>query len=333
MSEYRIKRPNYARKHISVFFLALALMGWAMPAAADTPPGLTDMLNTVAAKDDKPTFDTMVAVALETWPESRTDILKAASDIRADWLTADSKQELADAEQAAIDAEKKSRARGIIWYLDPSLWNVSAQFGGSTSTGDTNVQSANFGLALNRDFGKKWSHAFNFDFDFSRNSGAVNYRRVQARYVTMYKAWDTVFVGNYIEYDSNRFSGFEHRIIEGLGLGTHLFKTARHSLQYEGGLGFRFNKFEITGDTSIEFLGRVAGTYELKLTDNIKFKDQASAIFGTSSFTFDNRASLDAQINTRLTARVSLQLQYESNLPAFAAPWDTITRATLVYKF
>jgi putative salt-induced outer membrane protein len=318
------------KKHF-VIFIAL-MLGWAMPATAATPPGLEDMLKTAVAKGDEAAFDTMVAMALETWPSSRVDILTVASGIQANWLSASYRQEVASAEQAAIEAEKKSRARGIIWYLDPSLWNVTAQLGASTSTGDTDEQSIAFGLAMSREF-DKWEHDINLDFDFARSRSTTTRRRLQARLNTLYKAWEGIYVANYLEVDFNRFSGFDYRVLDSLGLGTQLLKSDRQSLRLEGGPGVRFNKFEDTGETSTEFLGRVSSTYELKLTDNIDFKDQASAIFGTGSFTFDNRASLSAQINTSLAARLSFQVQYDSDAPVASAPWDTITRATLVYKF
>lgn len=319
-----------AKKHL---FVSLALLfGWAVPATAATPPGLEDMLKTAAAKDDERAFDTVVAMALETWPGDRVDILKAASGVQASWLSAGYRQEVASAEQAAIDAEKKSRARGIIWYLDPSLWNVTAQFGASTSTGDTDEQSVALGLSMNRSF-DKWDHNIYVDFDFARSNGFTTRRRLLNRFDTVYKAWDKIYVANYLELDFNRFSGFDYRILDSIGLGTQLVKTDRQSLRLEGGPGVRFNKFEGTGATSTEFLGRISSTYNLKLTDNIDFKDQASLILGTGSFTFDNRASIGAQINTRLSARLALQVQYDSDAPLGAAPWDTITRATLVYKF
>lgn len=319
------------KKQIFVSLLLL-LFGWVSPASAATPPGLEDMLKTAAAKGDERAFDTVVAMALETWPADRVDILKAASSVQASWLAAGYRQEVAAAEQAAIEAEKKSRARGIIWYLDPSLWNVTAQFGASTSTGDTEEQSVALGLAMTRDF-DKWHHDINVDFDFARSNGFTTRRRLLTRFDTVYKAWDKIYVANYLEVDFNRFSGFDYRILDSIGLGTQLIKTDRQSLRLEGGPGVRFNKFEGTGATSTEFLGRVSTTYNLKLTDNIDFKDQASLILGTGSFTFDNRASIGAQINTRLAARLALQVQYDSDAPPGGAPWDTITRATLVYKF
>lgn len=291
------------------------------------------MLKTAVANGDEALFDTLVETALETWPASRLDILKAANDIQREWVAMPLRNEVKQAEAAAEEVERKSRARGLIYFLDPTLWNTTAQFGAATSTGDTDEQSIALGIAMSRDFGEKWEHDFNLDFDFARSQGATTRRRILTRLNTTYKAWDDLFLSNYFEADFNRFSGFDYRLLDSVALGVKLVDTDRQKLRLEGGPGVRLNKFEEDGSTSTEFLGRVSSTYELKLTDNIDFKDQASMIFGTGSITFDNRATFGAQINSSLAARLSFQVQYDSDTPVEAAAWDTLTRATLVYKF
>lgn len=309
----------------------LAAVG-SVAVHADTPAGVQDML-TSAAEESRSSFDTVLRLALETWPEARLDILQTANNVRREWLTPVLITEIEAAEKAAVEAERKSRARGIWYYLDPSLWNAQAQLGATTSTGDTDEQAVSAGLQFSRAFGEHWEHDLNIDFDFARSNGNTTRRRLLTRYETLYKPWDDLYVLNYLEIDFNRFSGFDYRILDNIALGTQLIKNDRHSWRFEGGPGVRFNKFEDTGETETEFLGRVSTTYDLKLTDNINFNERASMIFGTGSITFDNRAALSAKINSSLSARLAFQVQYDSDVPPGAAAWDTLTRATLVYAF
>lgn len=313
---------------------AMALMAVQSVAShAATPAGVEDMLKTAVLGEDRAAFDAIMKMALETWPSDRVDILKTASGLRSEWMLPPLLQEVAAADAAAVAAEKKSRARGIMYFLDPKLWNTQAQVGAASSTGDTDEQSLSVGLRFNRDFGERWEHDLNLDFDFARSQGTTTRRRLLTRYETIYKPWKKFYVLNYVEIDLNRFSGFDYRILDNVALGAQLVKTDRQSLRLEGGPGVRFNKFEDTGATETEFLGRLSSTYDLKLTDNIGFNDRVSMIFGTGSLTFDNRATVSAQINSSLQARVAFQVQYDSDAPAAAAAWDTITRATLVYSF
>ncbi|WP_262693322.1 DUF481 domain-containing protein [Kordiimonas aquimaris] len=309
----------------------LATIGFGTVHAA-TPPGVEDMLKS-AAEENRATFDIVLRLALDTWPDARLDILQTASAVRSEWLEAPQIEEIAVAEAAAVEAERKSRARGILYYLDPSLWNAQAQVGATSSTGDTDEQAVSAGLQFNRAFGERWEHNLNLDFDFARSNGFTTRRRLLTRFETLYKPWKQFYVLNYLEIDLNRFSGFDYRILDNVAIGAQLFKNDRQSLRLEGGPGVRLNKFEDTGATETEFLGRISSTYDLKLTDNINFNDRASVIFGTGSITFDNRAAVSAQINTSLSARLAFQVQYDSDAPLGSAAWDTLTRATLVYAF
>lgn len=311
----------------------VAVAGFSGSAYADTPAGIEDLLKTAIVNDDQKAFDMVVDMAVETWPASRLNILQLASTLRREWLTENEVKELLDAEAEAVEAERKSRARGIIYYLDPSLWNAQAQVGAASSTGDTDEQSASLGVSFSREFGSLWEQSLNIDFDFARSQGDTTRRRLLTRVETLYKPWKDLYLLNYLEVDLNKFSGFDYRILDNVALGTQLIKTDRQSLRLEGGPGVRFNKFEDTGLTETEFLGRISSTYDLKLTDNLSFNDKASVIFGTGSMTIDNRASFAAQINSSLAARLSFQVQYDSEAPLGAAAWDTLTRATLVYDF
>lgn len=318
----------------ALFIVLVTTFGiMSSPVTADTPAGVEDMLKTALAADDRAKFDTIMDMALATWPASRMDILRTVQSLRNDWLSDGERQEIADAIAAEVEAERKSRARGIWYFLDPKLWNAQAQAGAAASTGDTDEQAVSLGLSFNRDFGEKWSHDLNLDFDYARSEGETTRRRVLTRYEALFRPNKVLNLINYFEADFNKFSGFEYRILDNIAVGAHLVKNKRQSLRLEGGPGIRLNKFEDTGLTDTEFLGRLASTYNLKLTDNITFQDRASIIFGGTSTTFDNRAMLGAQINSSLAARLTVQVQYDSGAPIGASAWDSITRATLVYDF
>lgn len=320
--------------HIRNLIVAFTFFGaFSTTAMAQAPDGVEALLKTAIVNEDRAQFDTVMNMALATWPASRLDILRAAEALRSEWLSPEERQAIADAAAAAAEAERKSRARGLGYFMDPKLWNVQAQLGAAASTGDTDEQALSLGLSLKRDFGKKWSHAINLDFDYARSEGDTTRRRILARHEAIFRPTSALNIINYLEADFNKFSGFEYRILENIAVGTHLIKNKTHSLRVEGGPGIRFNKLEVTGLTDSEFIGRLASTYDWAITDNISFQDRASIIFGATSTTFDNRASVGAQINSALAARLTVQVQYDSAAPATAAPWDTITRATLVYDF
>jgi putative salt-induced outer membrane protein len=337
---------NVMRKKMAVHaVLACIVAGMvtAVPAnaAADPSAGVVEMLKTAAAANDKATFDTLLETALKTWPKKRVALLKSARTISETWMSQGYLDELAAAKAAQEAAEAASRARGIMYYLDPTLWDGQAQLGASTSSGDSDEQGVSAALSFERAFGPKWNHSLNFKFDFGRSEGVTTRQRFVGQYEVMWKPWKDAFLLNFTELELDKFSGFDYRVVENIAIGTQVFRSANQSLRVEGGPGIRISGVEETledgllvpAHTNKEFLGRVSSTYELKLTDNLTFRDRASAIFGTESTTLENWAQFSARINSHMQARLSFEVKYDSLAPIGTAAWDTATRATLVYDF
>lgn len=312
-------------------------------AIADVPKGFDAMLQTAVANNDQGTFDAILDTALATWPDDREAILAFAKGLKADWMAPAQIQEVTESEERAKAAEEASRARGIIYYLDPALWNGQAELGATSSTGDADEQSISLGLSFHRDFGKRWSHDIDMDFDLGRANGLTTRERFVTKLETMWRAWDEAYLVNYTEFELDKFSGYDYRIIENIGVGYQLLNTSKQSLRLEGGPGFRISAVETTyddfgdilvpGSTQTEFLGRISSTYELKLSDSLAFKDRASVVIGVDMTTVENWMQFSARINSHLMARLSFEVKYESEPPIGTAAWDTITRASLVYDF
>ncbi len=333
---------NVMTKKVAMLGLLACILP-AVPAIAATDPsaGVIEMLKTAAAANDKDTFDTLLETALKTWPAKRIALLKSARTISETWMPQAYLDELAAAKAAEEAAEAASRARGIMYYLDPKLWEGQAQLGGSTSSGDSDEQGVSAALSFERAFGPKWNHSFNFKFDFGRSEGVTTRQRFVGQYEVMWKPWTDVFLLNFTELELDKFSGFDYRVIENIAVGTEVFRSANQSLRVEGGPGIRISGVEATledgmvvpAHTSKEFLGRLSSTYELKLSDNLTFKDRISAIYGTESTTLENWAQFSARINSHMQARLSFEVKYDSLAPIGTSAWDTATRATLVYDF
>lgn len=314
------------------------------PAAiADGSKGYDKLLATAVTSDDRATFDVILQTALATWPSDREAILALAKGLKAEWMEPAQIQEVEEAEARKIAAEEASKARGIIYYLDPALWNGQAELGATSSTGDTDEQSISMGLSFHRDFGKRWSHDLDLNFDLGRNSGETTRQRFVTKYEAIWRPWNGLYAVNYTELEVDKFSGYDYRVIENIGIGYQLVDTDRQKLRLEGGPGIRISRVEATFDdlgallsptmTETEFLGRISSTYELKLSDTVSFKDRASVLVGVDMTTVENWMELTARINAHLAARMSFEVKYESAPPAGTAAWDTITRAALVYDF
>jgi putative salt-induced outer membrane protein len=311
--------------------------------AAASDMGYDALLQTAVASDNRATFETILDTALATWPDDREAILALAQSLKPEWLEPAQVAEVAEAEKRKAAAEKASRDRGIIYYLDPALWNGQAELGASSSTGDSDEQSGSLGLSFNRSFGDRWEHDLDLKLDVARANGVTSKERFVTKYEALWKPWDETYLVNYTEFELDKFSGYDYRLTETIGVGYQLIETAKQNLRLEGGPGIRINKIEAVrsdggilltpAETQYEFIGRLSSTYSLQLTENLMLEDRASVLFGTESTTVENWIRMSARINAHLAARVSFEARYDSAPPLGTEAWDTITRATLVYDF
>lgn len=319
--------------------LALTVPSTGSLAAAE-PPGVRDLLKTAIAAEDRETFDRILKLALETWPGDKTDIFKLVEELRADWMTADQVEVLADYREAVAAAEKKERDRGIWYYTDPKYWNPKLELGAGTASGDTSEQSIALGFSINRDF-DKWSHKFDARLDYAERQSVVTRDRLDFIQESSWNVFQKGFVNNFTQVEFDRFSGFDWRVTEVIGVAYQLLESDKQKLRITAGPGFRFSRVEeaIEGDvitpafTRQEVIGRFGANYSLKLGDGITFEETAAGVLGTSSFRLDNSAILSAQINSSLAARLRFDVVYETDVPVGTSEIDTVTRATIVYTF
>lgn len=321
-------------KFLSMPFLSIALLfAAASPVHASDVSSVKTMLTQAAESEDKASFETILKMALTAWPDKKADILAAAEGVKADWLALSQQDELKQIRQDEKDAEAASRARGIIYYLDPVLWNAQAELGAGNSTGDTKETAVSIGLTFDRKFGDNWEHALDLDFDYARSEGETTRQKFVAEYEALWRIHENLYATNYTEVELDKFSGYDYRILETLGLGVKVFENDLHGLRVSGGPGMRFSKLKLTEETDSEFLGRVSATYRLKLSETISFRDRLSLVYGATSTTVSNSAAFAAKLNSHLTARLSYDVTYDSEPPLGTAAWDTSTRITFVYGF
>lgn len=315
------------------FFLAVVFLAGSPPVRADDVATVKAMLEKAIETKDKAAFDAVLNMAVVTWPDKRSVILKTAQGIQSDWLDATYIAEINIADEAAIEAEAASKSRGIIYYIDPKLWNAQAELGAGSSTGDTEEKALSIGLKFNRKFGKKWEHDLDMGFDFARSSGITKRQRFVTKYEAIWRPWESVFLLNFTEMELDRFSGYDYRLVENIGVGFDLLDTGRYKFRVEGGPGIRFSQLEDTGFRETEFLGRLSTTFDWKISEYLSLRDKTSVIFATESNTVENDLRLSAKLNSHMTARLSFDTKYDSDPPINTSAWDTSTRVTFVFGF
>ncbi len=289
-------------------FALLALL--AVPALADPiPPPVAAMIDAAAANPDQ--LRVVAEIARKTNPASVAEIDARLAAINA---------------AAAKAREERLAAQGAL-----DGWTGNGEVGGFISTGNTN----NRGLAIGINIAKEtrhWKHAFRGQVDYQEDQGVTSRERYFTGYEGNWKFSPRGFAVLALSFEKDRFSGFTSRFTEALGLGYRLIDGKRVTLALDGGPALRQTMLT-TGTSQSELAARAALNAKWVITPAISLTETATYTSDQRNSSFLSLSQLTARLNGRLSARMSYQVNNESNPPAGRENTDTVTRATLVYNF
>lgn len=329
-------------KTLAALFAATLM---SVSAAADINPALRSMLETAIKSGDASHISAIKKVAIATWPEEEAAIInliaqlseltrtKASETIKTADTTTPAKPADAD------EINKSEKPSMLVHLIHPSLWNAQVELGGGISSGNIEEKSLAVGVSLKRKFGDKWEHNFDGDFDYAQRQNPTTLERITskdiliAKYKVEWKPWKSFYTHNTVQYVQNKLSGYSHRILENIGIGYEVIKTKKIILKVDGGPGVRFDKFEDTGLTATEFMGRFSSSLTYNFWKKMSFTNKSSVAFTKSTNTYNNDARLSLRINSSLATRLSHRITHDTNPRPNKKATNTVTRATLVYDF
>ena len=288
----------------------LPILLLASPALADPiPPPVAAMID--AAAGDAAQLKVVADLARKTNPASVAEI---------------------DAKVAAITtAADKAREERLAAQGMFEGWTGSGDVGGFISSGNTE----NRGLAVGVNLGKEtrsWKHSLRGQVDYQEDQGVTSRERFFAGYEGNWKFSQRAFVVLGLSYERDRFTGFNSRFTQAIGVGYRLFDGAGFTLALDGGPALRQTRF--TNGVSENTLAARAGLNgKWVISPSLTLTQTASYYADNINNSLLSLTQLTAKLNGRLSARLSLQANNESNPPPGRENTDTVTRATLVYNF
>ncbi|WND03388.1 DUF481 domain-containing protein [Temperatibacter marinus] len=302
------------------------------------PSGVEAILKTSHATGDKTQFQIIVSTLQKTFEDKAVYILLKANQIAPEWVNQQDVKVAKQTRDTLVRTAQAKKEEEDSRIFDAKLWNMQAELGAGNTTGDTSETSISAGLSMKRKFGTKWEHILDFDYDLNRSKNdatgetETKKKRFRAKHDLLWRPWDKMFLVNHLEFLSDAFSGYDHQILETLGIGYQIYDKSTFKARLDIGPGLRYNKLD-SGVTDTEFLGRVSGNVFWKISDSLQFNDTISYSMAQNSNRFENKFNLTSKINSSLAARLGFDVKHDSVVPAGTANWDTIGRITLVYDF
>lgn len=151
-------------------------------------------------------------------------------------------------------------------------------------------------------------------------------------YEADYKFDGPLYATGLVSWEGDRFSGFDSRFSESLGLGYTLLKTDTMNLALTAGPALRQTRYVVGGSDST-LAGRAGASYAWTVLPKLIFTEDASFYGESRNSTLTSNTALTMNVIAALSARASFRVRYESNPPLALENTDTTSTLTLVYAF
>jgi len=276
------------------------------------------MVETAIATNDPEVVSRVVSVAKLTVPNSAAEI----DAIAADYYTQLSARKAAEARAA----EERIAEAGPL-----SLWKGSIELGGSRSTGNSRVLDVYSGLDLTRT-GIRWTHKLTAHAEYQQTSGTPSTERALIAYQPQLKLGPVFYAYGLGQYEHDRFLGYQVRYTAAVGMGISAVAGPNLKIDFDAGPAFRVTDFY---DMATEDRVAARGSFHLKWlpSPRLTFTEEAAVYLQKGDTTAKSSTAVETRLFGPLKARLSYDVQYESDAPEGQTDLDTTSRVSLVYSF
>jgi len=211
------------------------------------------------------------------------------------------------------------------------VWKASAELGYVSTSGNTETDTLNAKASAETER-EKWRHKLELAALHTSDVGGTTAEKYTAMGQSdyLFKAPNYLFAN--INYEKDRFSGFEYQISENVGYGRRVVDEADMKLDLEIGPGARQTKVENVSSENEATL-RAALKLEWDISKTSKFNEVLSVDSGEDITITKSVTSLASQIEGNLSMKVTYTYKQTSEVPAGTDDTDTETAITLVYTF
>lgn len=206
-----------------------------------------------------------------------------------------------------------------------------AELGGYLTTGNSDTRGLTAIVSAQRE-GVQWRHRAKLQAEYQQSNAVTSRERYFASYEPNYKFDERSYVVGNLQFESNRFQGFDERYSLAVGGGFTPVHEGGVNLELEVGPAYRITRFTDGRDENMLAL-RGSASLDWKISSGLSFKQSASAFAQQLNSTVSSRTALAAKLVGPLAAQLSYDVQYESQPPAGRDTTDTSSRISLLIDF
>jgi len=213
-----------------------------------------------------------------------------------------------------------------------SPWKASAELGFVATSGNTETETLN-AKAMAATESTNWRHKG--EITALKSSDAIT--TTAEKYTLMgqsdYKLEGKNFLFGVLNYENDKFSGYDYRVSEAIGYGRRVVDESMLIVDLEIGPGARQSKLTPTGETESEAIVRAAAKIDWTVSKTSKFAEVLTVEAADDVTITKSVTSLSSQIEGNLSMKITFTYKNTSEVPVGIEETDTETGITLVYDF
>jgi putative salt-induced outer membrane protein len=226
----------------------------------------------------------------------------------------------------------------------PPPLTVKAQAGYVSSHGDTNAQTANVKLSVIYVTGD-WKHDLELAGLYGKSNDVVSAERFVAGWQSNYNFSDRMYAFGALDYNDDKFSGFQYQETVSTGVGYSIVKLADATLDAQAGVGYRRLRPELLvtqpdGDvtrTPLDEEGGAVATATIKgmyaFNSVTKVTDVLAAQSGSDNTMVQNDLNLQVNMSKVLAITAGYEIIHNTSPPIGSTKNDTLVTFNLTYTF
>ncbi len=231
---------------------------------------------------------------------------------------------------AVVLSNTISVAQGV--EIAGSEWEILPTVGINSSIGNSESLQINLGLQLKNER-EKWRHYALIRGIKSTQNDVRSGERYDVAIKTDYKFDESNYVFGTINYEDDRFSGYDYRATEAIGYGRRIFNSKSLLLDLEGGPGARQSKLTDTGKSDNEAILRLGGLFQWNISDHTNYSQDLTAEVGKDLTLATSTISLRTKIAGNVSTNIQVTLRHLSEAPAGKHRNDMQSSVTVGYCF
>lgn len=212
-----------------------------------------------------------------------------------------------------------------------STWSSEAELGFVKTTGNTETESLNFKFGLNNKR-KDWEHSLKAETASSSDSAGTTAERYFLSLRTQYALSERSYLFGRLQYEDDRFSGYNYQATEVLGYGRRLVNKDTLKINAEVGAGVRQNNFK-SGDSNSESIFLIGTDFDWKISKTASLTEALTSEIGEDRTISKSVTGLKTKINSSLSSKITYTVKHASEVPVGTDKTDTELAITLVYAF